>query len=104
MSVVMNVTAKARRETCISMTGDTRGCNVDPLEVDLEVRGQSRDFAADSSGVGDGDSVLSDPSPRFDHPTALHGEPSRLSLAVIGACGEQQSHASHRVHTRQKQA
>lgn len=57
MSAVVNVTTKARRETCIQMSGDTRGRNVDPLEVHLEVRGQPDDFAADSSGVGNGDGV-----------------------------------------------
>jgi hypothetical protein len=86
------------------MTGDTRGRNGDPLEVNLEVRGQSDDFAADSSGVGDGDGVSSNPNARIDDPTSMHGKPARHCQAVVGADGKLHRHACHRVHTRQKQA
>lgn len=66
------------------MTGDTRGRNVDPLEVDPEVRGQSRDVAADSNAVGEGDGELPDPNARIDDPMEMHDEPARHIPAVIG--------------------
>lgn len=65
------------------MTGDTRGRNAEPLEAHPEFRGQSDDFAADSSGVGDGDGVLSDPIARIDDPTAMHGKLARHIPAVV---------------------
>lgn len=104
MSAVVNVTAKARRETCMQMSGDTRGRNVDPLEVHLEVRSQSNDYAADSSGVGNGNGVMSDQNARIDGPTVVHGKPARDIPAVVGADGQQHLHACYRVHTRQKRA
>lgn len=104
MSAVVNVTAKARREMCIRMSGDTRGRNVDPLEVHLEVRGQSNDYAADSSGVGDGGGVVSDPIARVDDLTAMHGDLARHTPAVVGPDSKKQSHACYGVHTCQKQA
>lgn len=104
MSAVVNATAKARRETCTCMTGGTCSRNVDPLEVELEVRGQSGDFAADSSGVGEGDGVLSDPIARVDDLTAMHGDLARHTPAVVGPDSKKQSHACYGVHTRQKQA
>ena len=104
MSAVVNATARARRKTCISMTGDTRGRNGDPQEVDPEVRGQSDDFAAGSSGVSDGDGALSEPNARIDDPMEMHDEPARHIPAVVGPDGGQHRHAGCCVHTRQKQA
>lgn len=104
MSAVVNVTARARRETCNSVAGDTRGCSVDPLEMDLEVLSQSDDFAADSSGVSDCDGVMSDPNTHIDDPTAMHGEPARHTPAVVGGDAGQHGHSCYRVHTQHEQA
>ncbi|WP_347250491.1 hypothetical protein [Zoogloea sp.] len=72
--------------------------------MDLEVRCQPDDFAADFIGAGDADGVMSDPNTHIDDPTAMHGELARHTPALVGDDSEQHRNSCCRVHTRQKQA